>query len=920
MSDITANLVVGMPAQLFTLARSFKANANGKVYIGKIDTDPTNPVNQIQVYVENEDGSHVPAPQPISINSGGYPVYGGQIVKFVTVQGHSMAVYDAYNVQQFYFPNVLKYDPDQFSQSLLSIDGISLIGSGNYADIRAYSGPGNKILCYGRENALDGAYGEFILDPLDTTTADNSGTVLVDSLNRRWKRKMNDTINVKWFAKGDGASDDTALVKTAITECAKDGLQLIWPAGTYLISRIKVSGDNYVYNWVAEGKVVLKSTATTPLGPNWIDDYFIRLEGGTATLIDYSATINPGDTTVTIGAGYTIDTDDVLMIQGNRLIQTDNRGQACEGEMHRVKSFNATTRAAELTGAAYFFYSATADYTTAVTAAASGAEFTLGNDTVLSAQYNQVKITGVTGANAGISRYITHWNNTTKTAKFEYLQGPFPSTPSVGDTFRVTRRADLYKRKPCYGQITGEFRLERPVTYNATAGDLGFRGLVISGAVGMTIEGLSVSGFSETGIFLESCYRTAVLNPYVEYANRGYNIFDGTGYGVEVYNCSYCNIENLEAFACRRGIDISGTQVVSLYNNVINPCVMGGGIAYDGVKFFPGGATRNSCCGGHGPSYETTFTGGNSVNLYYASVIRGLNEVYDGLVSRGLSGPAPHFIQYSGGGFTIQNCSYIDSFTEESLPSNLRYKPVPAAQRDNRPLTFVDMTVAQTDENSYYKELPVVIKGNTARAVTKGFFRFDVTDALAPPVQNLYFGGNLCIANPETSTSSTGVTDAVMVYSSVPGAQIARNFYDLGGNRLVPAGAGYASCGMFDTPANIAGTIVQPDGKWLITIASGKASSIQVSGYVPNIRLTLHDLSRLQYGPAGAEIMLHRGEAVDYSPIQASNKRLITLQTGVLTDGSGTADNLNISFDAATVYFSNRTANSLTISVAIAGI
>ncbi|EHL5738588.1 phage head-binding domain-containing protein [Escherichia coli] len=115
MSDITANVVVSMPSQLFTMARSFKAVANGKIYIGKIDTDPVNPENQIQVYVENEDGSHVPVSQPIIINAAGYPVYNGQIAKFVTVQGHSMAVYDAYGSQQFYFPNVLKYDPDQFS-------------------------------------------------------------------------------------------------------------------------------------------------------------------------------------------------------------------------------------------------------------------------------------------------------------------------------------------------------------------------------------------------------------------------------------------------------------------------------------------------------------------------------------------------------------------------------------------------------------------------------------------------------------------------------------------------------------------------------------------------------------------------------------------------------------------------------------
>ncbi|HFV6740974.1 TPA: phage head-binding domain-containing protein [Escherichia coli] len=128
MTDITANVIVSMPSQLFTMARSFKAVANGKIYIGKIDTDPVNPENQIQVYVENEDGSHVPVSQPIIINAAGYPVYNGQIAKFVTEQGHSMAVYDAYGSQQFYFPNVLKYDPDQFRAELGEYNGALLVG------------------------------------------------------------------------------------------------------------------------------------------------------------------------------------------------------------------------------------------------------------------------------------------------------------------------------------------------------------------------------------------------------------------------------------------------------------------------------------------------------------------------------------------------------------------------------------------------------------------------------------------------------------------------------------------------------------------------------------------------------------------------------------------------------------------------
>ncbi|MFW5393807.1 phage head-binding domain-containing protein, partial [Yersinia sp. 2544 StPb PI] len=128
MPDIIPNVVVSMPSQLFTMPRKFGAVFNGKIYIGLIDTDPTIPSNQIQVFLENEDGSLVPMAQPIIINAGGYPVYNGQVSKFVTVEGHSMAVYDSLNVQQFYFPNVLKYDPDQFGQLIAGDAGAGKVG------------------------------------------------------------------------------------------------------------------------------------------------------------------------------------------------------------------------------------------------------------------------------------------------------------------------------------------------------------------------------------------------------------------------------------------------------------------------------------------------------------------------------------------------------------------------------------------------------------------------------------------------------------------------------------------------------------------------------------------------------------------------------------------------------------------------
>ncbi|EAB5958553.1 phage tail protein [Salmonella enterica subsp. enterica serovar Manchester] len=128
MTDITANVVVSNPRPIFTESRSFKAVANGKIYIGQIDTDPVNPANQIPVYIENEDGSHVQIAQPLIINAAGKIVYNGQLVKVVTVKGHSMAIYDAYGYQVDYIANVLKYDPDQLEYRLSQPDGYLLVG------------------------------------------------------------------------------------------------------------------------------------------------------------------------------------------------------------------------------------------------------------------------------------------------------------------------------------------------------------------------------------------------------------------------------------------------------------------------------------------------------------------------------------------------------------------------------------------------------------------------------------------------------------------------------------------------------------------------------------------------------------------------------------------------------------------------
>lgn len=138
MADIQPNVVVSMLSQQFTMPNKFASVFNGKIYIGKIDTDPRVPANQIQVYLENEDGSHVPVPQPLRTNAAGFPVYNGQISKFVTVEGQSMLVTDANGSQLFYFPNVLKYDPDQFRLILSGPGGAAMVGTSSGGTVQEF--------------------------------------------------------------------------------------------------------------------------------------------------------------------------------------------------------------------------------------------------------------------------------------------------------------------------------------------------------------------------------------------------------------------------------------------------------------------------------------------------------------------------------------------------------------------------------------------------------------------------------------------------------------------------------------------------------------------------------------------------------------------------------------------------------------
>ncbi|WP_192941019.1 phage head-binding domain-containing protein [Morganella morganii] len=268
--QIIPNVVVSMPSQLFTLARKFQAASNGKIFIGKIDTDPTIPENQIQVYLENEDGTTVPVSQPLIINQAGYPVYNGQIAKFVTVQGHSMAVYDSYGSQQFYYPNVLKYDPDQFEQRFReeideklhemesviqeSLSNVSEVVEGNTINSNEYKVLNNDLFSpFGHMGILvtgqslaEGGVGNNVFPPVMSCMNYCAKTLSLGPIMYSDNTIGSDIIGVKEPIR---ASVSTTLTDGLITRCIADNAYIsgqAWGGKKYV--DIKKNGNTDLYN------------------------------------------------------------------------------------------------------------------------------------------------------------------------------------------------------------------------------------------------------------------------------------------------------------------------------------------------------------------------------------------------------------------------------------------------------------------------------------------------------------------------------------------------------------------------------------------------------------------------------------------------------------------------------------------------
>jgi len=171
----------------------------------------------------------------------------------------------------------------------------------NIAALRGLATTRNqRAFVFGYYERGDGGGGAYSLDPLDTTSADNGGTVIVSNDGGRWKLSQLGKISARQFgAKGDGLNADSVPIQKAVdtgrlVHCPAGRYNFIAPVTTIQGGGIEGDGEKTQFVRNFTGGQMIRHPGGNQLGSSIILRDFCITKAP-------SITVAPGDTGIDIG-------------------------------------------------------------------------------------------------------------------------------------------------------------------------------------------------------------------------------------------------------------------------------------------------------------------------------------------------------------------------------------------------------------------------------------------------------------------------------------------------------------------------------------------------------------------------------------------------------------------------------------------
>ncbi|QNK58584.1 right-handed parallel beta-helix repeat-containing protein [Paenibacillus sp. PAMC21692] len=129
------------------------------------------------------------------------------------------------------------------------------------AQLRALTTPETDRIYFVKDRDQEGSY---YYDASDTSSADNTGIILVSTSGARFRRIFEGPAHVKWFgAKGDGTTDDTVAIQLAINSYS----HIYFSPSSYRITDYVFLQDNSRIEGTRSSKIFM---STNPNGVNLI--------------------------------------------------------------------------------------------------------------------------------------------------------------------------------------------------------------------------------------------------------------------------------------------------------------------------------------------------------------------------------------------------------------------------------------------------------------------------------------------------------------------------------------------------------------------------------------------------------------------------------------------------------------------------